>query len=469
MLSLTNLHIRVERARDRIRAIEGHLKAWPQDDAHGVGLEARYDEAASQLVLVVSKPPPPDPTLSSLVGEALHHLRSSLDHLVYQLVVARTTTAPDFNSAFPIVGRGKNVKGTRRTAAEVFDHQTNRLRNAISPTALARIHSLQPFQRGAAFDMHPLWLLNELNIADKHRSPIVAQTFVGLRRGSEAHFKFLNGPRTKRGPGGMWLNIGAQLTPGTELVRITTMKPTSKVELVGGLSITPAIKVHSNGRHEKVTEFLKGLSDYIEQTINSFNDEFGQSPSAPPPHADETGLSVSPASVVLWADGQRHEAYFEVANLSQEHKYAVYVQVTASEVGSSSQDMVILLDEDPNAPRVMTGPIEISLDAFIIDLEDDYGKVFSLLGFHGLAPGARRRVELRAKVGVEQNLSAEVTVVAFSSEPEPIIASGNQAQFGFKVPVSGSLVAVRNRQRQITGGAGTLRVRVNELEPRRGK
>ena len=97
------------------------------------------------------------------MGEALHQLRSSLDHLAYQLVVAHTTKAPDFNSAFPIVGRGKKVKSKWRTATEVFEDKTSRLKDAIPPTALARIHALQPFQHGAVFDMHPLWLLNELN------------------------------------------------------------------------------------------------------------------------------------------------------------------------------------------------------------------------------------------------------------------------------------------------------------------
>src|SRR5438477_10778350 len=44
-------------------------------------------------------PPALDLDFTIVAGEAVHHLRSVLDHLVYQLVIAKTKQPPTFNSA----------------------------------------------------------------------------------------------------------------------------------------------------------------------------------------------------------------------------------------------------------------------------------------------------------------------------------------------------------------------------------
>jgi hypothetical protein len=115
-------------------------------------------------------PPDLDVSFTILAGETIHHLRTTLDHLAYQLVIAKTKKPPTFNSAFPIVGKGRMLKrGTWQTAAEYYAAVTQRLKSDISPEAEAIIRRLQPFNRAADFEHDPLWELSELDNAYKHR------------------------------------------------------------------------------------------------------------------------------------------------------------------------------------------------------------------------------------------------------------------------------------------------------------
>lgn len=127
-----------------------------------------------RLVFYLRGPAPKLPWLFSIrAGEVVHHLRSSLDHLVYQLVVAHTQKPPTFNSAFPIIGRGRKKKTGWQTAAERYSETTHLLNQYISADAATLIHRLQPYHRGSAYDEDPLWHLSELDNAYKHRLLVV--------------------------------------------------------------------------------------------------------------------------------------------------------------------------------------------------------------------------------------------------------------------------------------------------------
>jgi hypothetical protein len=180
-------------------------------------------------------------------------------------------------------------------------------------------------------------------------------------------------------------------------------------------------------------------------------------PPAPVPEP-EPELSVSPTEMLLWEDGWRHKPSFVVSNASKQSKYDVYVRVDAIGTGASSQQIEFKPDEDPKAPKIMSGPIETSLDVIITDLADDAGKVFSLIAFYEIPPGARRRVELGATNGVKQRLSASVQLLTSSDKPAPIRERTNQGQWFVNVPVVAELRAVRAKVGHTGGEPGTLRM-----------
>lgn len=88
-------------------------------------------------------------------SEALHHVRSALDYIAYQLVLADTGEAKE-QTQFPIKGTPPQFRreATRRVAG-------------ISPEHLALIESVQPYN-GVAWT----GILNELSNRDKHRFPV---------------------------------------------------------------------------------------------------------------------------------------------------------------------------------------------------------------------------------------------------------------------------------------------------------
>lgn len=97
--------------------------------------------------------------ISLILGDAIHNLRTALDHLAYQLVLANGE-APSRNTEFPIGDptkkyttsiHGGKIKGMTAEAKDI-------------------IRSVQPSNTG---DM-TLWNLHALDIADKHRLLITA-------------------------------------------------------------------------------------------------------------------------------------------------------------------------------------------------------------------------------------------------------------------------------------------------------
>jgi hypothetical protein len=106
----------------------------------------------------VQNPPPADPQWSAIIGDCLHNLRSALDYLAWQLVLASGST-PTSRTGFPI----RHKRADR--AAMAIDGLAN-------ATILKVVESLQPYH---GLDVGTqLGRLHRLDIADKHRQLLVA-------------------------------------------------------------------------------------------------------------------------------------------------------------------------------------------------------------------------------------------------------------------------------------------------------
>src|SRR5437879_6743083 len=104
---------------------------------------ARDDKPDRTVFRLWVKEEPP-PRLSVLLGDCVHNLRSSLDHIVWQLVLANGRS-PGKHAQFPILD--KPPKG-------IFSPNDIR---GVSEEARALIESVQPYQAGARAREHFLW------------------------------------------------------------------------------------------------------------------------------------------------------------------------------------------------------------------------------------------------------------------------------------------------------------------------
>lgn len=115
--------------------------------------------------------PPLSSRFSVLAGEVVHHLRSSLDHLIWQLVISNGQV-PNERNEFPICNSVEKFAQAR---------QRGKIQG-ISATAEARIETFQPYHT-APIENNWLWVVHELDRIDKHRLLVVVLGVVGLGSG----------------------------------------------------------------------------------------------------------------------------------------------------------------------------------------------------------------------------------------------------------------------------------------------
>ena len=129
------------------------------------GIVGQYEPSSGDYVFRVDgKVPPPDAGVR--VSIFAHLLRSSLDNLLWQLILAR--------GGKPRTEFGKH--GERPTQFPIyedeakFNRQAEAETNGVEPPDFALIQSAQPYKAGPDFARwHPLAMLGHLNNVDKHR------------------------------------------------------------------------------------------------------------------------------------------------------------------------------------------------------------------------------------------------------------------------------------------------------------
>jgi hypothetical protein len=148
-----------EWALQQLQALEHQIGVWRAQGGYGVIFEPQPNRAEHIMRLKADEPPV---ALSLIIGDALHSLRSGLDHLAYALAQAESgpNLPPQIAKGieFPIFGDKPMNPGEEKKRI-----------GPLNPQARAVILGLQPHQRGAAYVDDPLWHLHELARVDRHR------------------------------------------------------------------------------------------------------------------------------------------------------------------------------------------------------------------------------------------------------------------------------------------------------------
>ena len=163
--ALAGVQAKLVRAHQHLLTLEQAVNAYVQLNPYRVEVEPAGVNLEGKVIRYVARQnpsvPPPPADLSLLVGEALYQLRSSLDHLVHQLVIANGGQALLTDSRkhqFPVF-----------ETAQGYDARAGRMVAGVTQEAEARIRGTQPFKWPGQPQSHPLWLLQDLNNIDKHR------------------------------------------------------------------------------------------------------------------------------------------------------------------------------------------------------------------------------------------------------------------------------------------------------------
>lgn len=157
---ITGSRLKVKRASKHLNELERKVRAFL--DRHPERFTTQLDHLDFNYVFYNIAPNRPPPiTLGPVFGDVVHNLRSTLDHIAWNLALrnlAGTDDDPFPMTAFPLI---RNF--TERNIKNFWD-----LVSDILPDAIPDIVDLQPAHRGNP-DNHPLAVLDRLWNADKHR------------------------------------------------------------------------------------------------------------------------------------------------------------------------------------------------------------------------------------------------------------------------------------------------------------
>jgi hypothetical protein len=265
--SFHGINIKLQRADIQMRALESEFDRIVDGNLYPFVPEI-HDEGRTHIYKAVN-PPPVGVFWGAQIGEIVHSLRSALDHLAWQLVIAGGNT-PNNRTQFPVC-EGKPKK--RIVKYFPYPRKKSRLRisGEVPPRALALIEAIQPYYR--TDESRRISAINKLDIFDKHRELIVTATAVHM---GSTHYDSDGRKVTMQFP-------GRPIKDG-EIVAIVKYDP-PQLEPDPNLVFTPFVTFAEGSPFagELVFRFLWELIFYLMNDLMVKFDEWVPMKGAPPP------------------------------------------------------------------------------------------------------------------------------------------------------------------------------------------
>lgn len=162
---LVGIRAKIERAEEHINDLDSRIVAFLKSEAYSVSVED--DPKTDERAYRVHFHSPIPLALSLVAGDALHNLRSALDHLVWQLVEA-AGNMPTRETAYPIF---KDASAAHKFFQKSKAKPDPKIKG-VPGAAVQLIEATNPYQGGN----NQLWAVHELNNIDKHRLLITVAT-----------------------------------------------------------------------------------------------------------------------------------------------------------------------------------------------------------------------------------------------------------------------------------------------------
>jgi hypothetical protein len=160
---LDRLQSKIERAERNIRELDIAWKAF-RSKAYLVRFK---DELETQeRVWYLAHAYPVSNEIKAIVGDAVHNLRCSLDHLCYRLAHVATGGKGPFKNLFFPSGNDTADFLARLDRAQKGKTDTGGIVQRLGPDTIKAISALEPYHGGRG---EILWCIHQLDIVDKHR------------------------------------------------------------------------------------------------------------------------------------------------------------------------------------------------------------------------------------------------------------------------------------------------------------
>lgn len=248
---LKGVWAKIERANEHIHNLNSEINSLVSGDTYR--LVSELNNEATECVFRVTGPEPPL-RLSTIVGDAAHHLRSSLDLLVTSLV-AKNGNTPSKNHQFPICDSPQAFKSALSKGQL----------EGVSADAKLSIEAFQPYSNGKDIKTNFLYVLRELNNADKHRALIVANAqfvfpTIGLELDRDITLADMSPPKGPQTP----------TQEGIEVAKLYFGEPQPGIKISGKPTISIVFSDSGVMPNEPVVYVLKQISEMTLKLIEVF-------------------------------------------------------------------------------------------------------------------------------------------------------------------------------------------------------
>jgi hypothetical protein len=241
---------KVVRAAEHFKALEAELQAYFQSRPARMVVEKDPTEDRADVVFRKNLPIPI--RIPYIIGDCIQNVRSALDYLVRELVLAANGQPTD-HEMFPICDCPKVFKDAVRRGQIA----------GVPKDADAVIESLQPYKLGEDWEKSTLWVLNEFANINKHRRILVTE----LRAGT-GNFEIVN-----RG-GQLWTRGG--FPPIQQNAKVGTYTPsTNKMHVEGQIIACVTLDEGSAKGVEVCTLLNKFMSEVCDNVLPRFESFFG--------------------------------------------------------------------------------------------------------------------------------------------------------------------------------------------------
>jgi len=218
---LQNVRLKMARADAHIEEVKAALNIGPRAVAgqrtHGIGIQ---DDWTLEYTTDI---PVPGPECGIILGEAIHQLRSALDHLLCALAMRNhdRSICEELRLQFPIHKDAAGFLSNRLVSQGTLE-------SALGTREFRFVEDSQPYQRNQlspTFD--PLYILGQLDNIDKHRIVLVLDQRLAISGYFEsakgmAPFAVSHQPVK---PGAQALDVGRPLPEPPYAVRVENMAP----------------------------------------------------------------------------------------------------------------------------------------------------------------------------------------------------------------------------------------------------
>lgn len=161
MASLESVRQKIVRSAEHLHSLEAEAMRYFSANPGEVVTEE--EPHSHRIVLKFREKIPVPVAIPLIIGDALQNLRSALDYLVWELVLA-ANNKPGDKHQFPICD-----------SIEAFEDQLRRHRlDGVAPEAVAEIKGLQPYHCGQDKEKAPIRVLETLTNINKHRRILLA-------------------------------------------------------------------------------------------------------------------------------------------------------------------------------------------------------------------------------------------------------------------------------------------------------